>query len=234
MVLGGGSPVVYDRSKTARFGVLPKRAADASRLRWVEVPDCFCFHLWNAWEEPESDEIVVIGSCMTPPDSIFNECDENLKSVLTEIRLNLKSGKSTRRPIIPSSESDEMNMEAGMVNRNRLGRKTKFAYLAIAEPWPKVSGFAKVDLSTGQVQKFIYGERRYGGEPFFVPRGPNSEREDDGYILTFVHDEKTGKSELQIINAMNLQLESTIKLPSRVPYGFHGTFISSQDLANQV
>jgi hypothetical protein len=33
MVLGG-SPVVYDRNKTARFGVLPKRATDASWLRW--------------------------------------------------------------------------------------------------------------------------------------------------------------------------------------------------------
>ncbi|KAL0442511.1 UNVERIFIED_CONTAM: 9-cis-epoxycarotenoid dioxygenase NCED1, chloroplastic [Sesamum latifolium] len=98
---------------------------------------------------------------------------------------------------------------------------------------PKVSGFAKVDLSTGKVEKFIYGDRRYGGEPFFVPRDPNSEREDDGYILSFVHDEKAWKSELQIVNAMTLKLEASVRLPSRVPYGFHGTFISSRDLENQ-
>ncbi|XWS10243.1 hypothetical protein CRYUN_Cryun39dG0058700 [Craigia yunnanensis] len=230
-MIHGGSPVVYDKNKMSRFGILDKNATDASGIRWVEAPDSFCFHLWNAWEEPETDEVVVIGSCMTPPDSIFNECDESLKSVLSEIRLNLKTGKSTRRPII--SESEQVNLEAGMVNRNLLGRKTRFAYLALAEPWPKVSGFAKVDLSTGQVKKYIYGDQRYGGEPLFFPPNPNSENEDDGYILAFVHDEKTSKSELQIVNAMNLQLEATVKLPSRVPYGFHGTFISSKDLEKQ-
>ncbi|XP_051126347.1 9-cis-epoxycarotenoid dioxygenase NCED2, chloroplastic-like [Andrographis paniculata] len=227
----GGSPVVYDKNKKSRFGILPKNAPNARDIIWVECEDTFCFHLWNSWEEPDTDEVVVIGSCMTPPDSIFNECDDNLKSVLSEIRLNLKTGQSKKRPIIHPSE--QINLEAGMVNRNRLGRKTRFAYLAIAEPWPKVSGFAKVDLSTGHVDKFIYGDRRYGGEPFFVPRDGNSDREDDGYILAFVHDESTEKSELLIVNAMTLKVEATVKLPSRVPYGFHGTFIASDDLQNQ-
>nr|AVQ04673.1 9-cis-epoxycarotenoid dioxygenase-3 [Neolamarckia cadamba] len=231
-MIRGGSPVVYDKDKVSRFGVLNKYAEDASGIKWVEVPDCFCFHLWNAWEEPESDEIVVIGSCMTPPDSIFNECDEGLESVLSEIRLNLKTGKSTRRPIISVPE-DQVNLEAGMVNRNKLGRKTRYAYLAIAEPWPKVSGFAKVDLFTGEVKKYIYGDEKYGGEPLFLPRDPNSEAEDDGFVLAFVHDEKNWESELRIVNAMTLQLEASVKLPSRVPYGFHGTFISAKDLANQ-
>ncbi|MCL7026039.1 hypothetical protein MKW94_012012 [Papaver nudicaule] len=229
-MIRGGSPVVYDENKVARFGVLNKYAKDSSDMKWVEVPDCFCFHLWNSWEEPETDEVVVIGSCMTPADSIFNECDEGLQSVLSEIRLNLKTGKSTRRPII--AEENQLNLEAGMVNRNQLGRKTRFAYLAIAEPWPKVSGIAKVDLVTGEVQKFIYGDNKFGGEPYFVPNS-SSDREDDGYILAFMHDETTSKSELLVINAMNLELEASVKLPSRVPYGFHGTFINSMSLENQ-
>lgn len=230
-LLRGGSPVIYDKKKMARFGVLDKYAEDSENIKWVEVPDCFCFHLWNAWEEPESDEVVIIGSCMTPPDSIFNECDIGLESVLSEIRLNLKTGKSTRKPIL--SGSDQVNLEAGMVNRNMLGRKTRFAYLAIAEPWPKVSGFAKVDLFSGQVRKYIYGAKKYGGEPLFLQRSPSSEKEDEGYILTLVHDEETSKSTLEIVNAESLCLEASIKLPSRVPYGFHGTFISAKDLEKQ-
>ncbi|KAK6154850.1 hypothetical protein DH2020_009098 [Rehmannia glutinosa] len=235
-MIKGGSPVIYDEKKKSRFGVLSKNAENGEDIIWVDCPNTFCFHVWNAWEERENenDVVVVIGSCMTPPDSIFNECDENLKSVLSEIRLNLKTGESTRRPIINQS-SEQINLEAGMVNRNLLGRKTRYAYLAIAEPWPKVSGFAKVELSTGKVEKFIYGENKYGGEPFFVPRdSKNSDGEDDGYILTFVHDEKAWKSEMLIVNAMTLNLEASVKLPSRVPYGFHGTFVSSKDLENQV
>lgn len=227
----GGSPVIYDKNKMSRFGILPKDAKDSSDMVWIDSPNTFCFHLWNAWEDTESDEVVVIGSCMTPPDSIFNECDENLKSVLSEIRLNLRTGKSTRHEIILNS--DHVNLEAGMVNRNKLGRKTRYAYLAIAEPWPKVSGFAKIDLFTGEVDKFIYGDDKYGGEPFFVP-DENGKEEDDGYIMSFVHDENNGKSDLCIVNAVNLELEATVKLPSRVPYGFHGTFISSENLATQV
>ncbi|CAM8900916.1 unnamed protein product [Rhodiola kirilowii] len=229
-MIQGGSPVVYDKAKVARFGILKKEATDGSEIVWIEAPDCFCFHLWNAWEETENDEIVVIGSCMTPADSIFNESDEGLESILTEIRLNLKTRKSSRRALIPVSE--KINLEIGMVNKNKLGRKTKYAFLAIAEPWPKLSGFAKVNLETGSLDKFIYGERKYGGEPMFVPN-ENPVSEDDGYILAFVHDEKLWKSELLIVNAMTMKLEATVKIPSRVPYGFHGTFISAKDLEKQ-
>ncbi|KAL1219126.1 9-cis-epoxycarotenoid dioxygenase NCED9 [Cardamine amara subsp. amara] len=229
-MIKGGSPVVYDKNKKSRFGVLSKYAKDASSIQWIEAPDCFCFHLWNAWEEPETDEVVVIGSCMTPPDSIFNEHDETLESVLSEIRLNLKTGESTRRPVVISQQ---VNLEAGMVNRNLLGRKTRFVYLALTEPWPKVSGFAKVDLSTGEIQKYIYGDGKYGGEPLFLPDVSGDGEEDGGYIMVFVHDEEKVKSELQIINAVNMKLEATVTLPSRVPYGFHGTFISKEDLLKQ-
>ncbi|KAI3804877.1 hypothetical protein L1987_26742 [Smallanthus sonchifolius] len=227
-IITGGSPVVCDKEKVSRFGVLNKYDPDGSSIKWIEVPGCFCFHLWNAWEVAESDEVVVIGSCMTPVDSIFNESNEELKIVLSEIRLNLKTGGSSRRAIL--SPENDVNLEAGMVNKNFLGRKTKYAYLAVAEPWPKVSGFAKVDLSTGETSKFIYGESKYGGEPMFLP---SSDNEEDGHILAFVHDESTWESELQIVDANTLELEATVKLPARVPYGFHGTFVTSDDLATQ-
>ncbi|KAF0907492.1 hypothetical protein E2562_017417 [Oryza meyeriana var. granulata] len=217
----GGSPVVYDKDKASRFGVLPKRATDASELRWVEVPDCFCFHLWNAWEDDATGEIVVIGSCMTPPDAVFNESspEESFRSVLSEIRLDPRTGTSRRRAVL--RDADQVNLEAGMVNRQLLGRKTRYAYLAIAEPWPRVSGFAKVDLEAGTVEKFIYGEGRYGGEPCFVPRssdaGAGAVAEDDGHVLCFLHDEERSTSELVVVNAGEMKAEAAVKLPGRVP-----------------
>ena len=119
------------------------------------------------------------------------------------------------------------------MNRNRLGRKTRFAYLAIAEPWPKVSGFAKVGLVSGEVKKYLYGDEKYGGEPYFLPKNEDENEEDEGYIMCLVYDEKKWKSELQIVNAADLTAEATVELPSRVLYGFHGTSVDAKDLAKQ-
>ncbi|MCO5585748.1 hypothetical protein L7F22_039684 [Adiantum nelumboides] len=237
-MLTGGSPVVLDKEKVPRFGILPRDDADESRIVWVDVPDCFCFHIWNAWEE--GDEVVVIASCMTPADSIFNESSCALESILSEIRLNKVTKTSTRRPLVSG-----MNLEAGQVNGNFLGRKSRYAYLAIADPWPKVSGIAKVDLSGSNeggkvdgdmVTKFMYPPNCYGGEPMFVPRSSDaSAAEDDGYVLTFMHNEETNKSELLILDASSpsLELLARVKLPARVPYGFHGTFIPAGKLELQ-
>lgn len=225
-MLTGGSPVVLDPKKTPRFGVMPKYATSEAELQWIEVPDCFFFHLYNAWEE--GDEVVVIGSSMTPADIIF-KTSEVPRAVLTEVRLNRITGTSTKR------ELASLNLEVGKMNPNYVGVKTQFMYLAIVEPWPKVSGIAKVDLESGEVvARYNYGDNRFGGEPIFVPSALNSDSaaEDDGFLLAFCHDESAGTSELLVLDAASPTLSpvASVKLPSRVPYGFHGAFIPAADL----
>ncbi|XP_009365476.2 9-cis-epoxycarotenoid dioxygenase NCED6, chloroplastic-like [Pyrus x bretschneideri] len=237
-MIRGGGPVIYDRSKTSRFGILPKGHVDESGICWIDVPDCFCFHLCNSWEEISDagdPTVVVIGSCMDPPDSIFNEQGNNpIRAELTEIRMNLRTRESTRRVLVPS-----LNLEVGQVNKQVVGQKSKYVYMAIAEPWPKCSGIAKVDLETGSVSKYMYGSGRFGGEPLYVPRQRNGsmahhgEDDDEGFIMGFVRDEVEESSELVILEASSMKQVALVRLPARVPYGFHGTFVSEQDLKLQ-
>lgn len=242
-MIKGGSPVIYDPKKTSRFGILPKNDVDdrESGIQWIDVSNCFCFHLCNAWEETSDlgdPIIVVIGSCMNPPDSVFNEHNTDpLRVELSEIRMNMRTGESSRRVIVRG-----LNLEVGVVNRQLLGQKTRYLYMAIAEPWPKCSGIAKVDLETGSVTKYLYGTGRFGGEPFYVPRlrrrsmGNNGLLldDDEGYIIGFVRDEREEKSEMVIVDSLSMKQVGSVRLPARIPYGFHGTFISEQDLKEQI
>ncbi|KAK3188906.1 hypothetical protein Dsin_028467 [Dipteronia sinensis] len=108
--------------------------------------------------------MVVIGSCINPPDSIINQCESPVQSELSKILLNLRTEESTHRVIVL-----RMNLEVGQVNRKLLGKKTRYVYLAVVDPWPNCSDIANVDLESGRVTKFMYGTSRYSGEPLFVP-----------------------------------------------------------------
>ena len=80
---------------------------------------------------------------------------------------------------------------------------------------------------SGQRRRHVDGPCRADAE------GAPARGEDDGYILSLVRDERAGTSELLVVNAADMRLEATVQLPSRVPYGFHGTFIGARELEAQ-
>ena len=61
----------------------------------------------------------------------------------------------------------------------------------------------------------------------FVP-AEGATNEDDGYLLCFVYDEPSNKSEFLVLDArdMSAQPLARVKLPVRVPFGFHGSWIA--------
>lgn len=64
------------------------------------------------------------------------------------------------------------------------------------------------------------GPGRYGGEAFFVARQA-SEAEDDGWLLNYVFDAATQRSDLVVVDAQSMEEQARVALPTRVPYGFH-------------
>ena len=60
----------------------------------------------------------------------------------------------------------------------------------------------------------------------FVPRVSDA-GEDDGWIVSYVYDAGTHRSDLIILDAADVSAEpvATVHLPARVPVGFHGNWV---------
>ncbi|KAK0572200.1 hypothetical protein LWI29_027734 [Acer saccharum] len=177
-------------------------------------------------------------------DAITN--DRLLFSRPYEWRLNMQTGEVKERNLIGT----EFSMDFPMINGDYTGLKNKYGYTQIvdskassASGLPKYGGLAKLyfeepntEISMREVQseepikveyhKFEEGVFCTGAT--FVSKGRGLE-EDDGWIITFVHNENTNTSEVYIIDTKKFSGEpiAKITLPCRVPYGFHGAFMST-------
>ncbi|KAK9121734.1 hypothetical protein Syun_019351 [Stephania yunnanensis] len=231
MVLGSGSFVGSYPKKVSRIGVIPRYATDEKEMRWVEVPGFNMVHAINAWDEGE-DEIVMIAPNIISVEHTLERM-ELVHASVEKVRVNLKTGTVQRYPI------SARNLDFGVINPRFVGRKNRFGYLGVGDPMPKISGVVKLDWSEGEQKDRIvgcrmHGEGCYGGEPYFVGKSESDldEDEDNGYVVSYVHDENVGESKFLVMDAKSPTLEvvAAVKLPQRVPYGFHGLFVQDRDL----
>ncbi|XP_073135743.1 probable carotenoid cleavage dioxygenase 4, chloroplastic [Henckelia pumila] len=235
-MISGGSPVGANPSKVPRIGVIPRYAADESQMKWFEVPGLNTIHAINAWDE-ESDEgntIVLLAPNILSVEHTLERMDLIHASV-EMVRIQLQTGFVSRFPLAT------WNLDFCVINPAFVAKKNKYVYGAIGDPMPKISGVVKLDVSVSDgdrrdctVASRLFGQGCFGGEPFFVAREPNDPNadEDDGYLVTYVHDETNGESRFLVMDAKSPELDivAAVKLPGRVPYGFHGLFVRENDL----
>ncbi|XVE57304.1 hypothetical protein DITRI_Ditri04bG0080600 [Diplodiscus trichospermus] len=232
MIFGGGSLVGADPSKVSRIGVIPRYAKDESEIRWFDVPGFNLIHATNAWDEDDGNAIVMLAPNILSVEHTLERMDL-IHALVEKVKIDLRTGLVTRHPI------SARNLDFAVLNPDYVAKKNKYLYAAIGDPMPKISGVVKLDVSKGERQECIvatrmYGPGCYGGEPFFVAKEPGNPEaeEDDGYVVSYVHDENTGESTFLVMNAKSpdLDIVATVKLPRRVPYGFHGLFVRESDL----
>ncbi|KAF3781063.1 putative carotenoid cleavage dioxygenase 4 [Nymphaea thermarum] len=143
------------------------------------------------------------------------------------VRINVREGKVVGRKLLSTR-----NLELGVINPKFLGRKNRYAFMAEADLNGKCSTIVKLDfdLAGGNdcvVAARSFGERCFAGEPFFVGKEEGN-GEDDGYVLTYTHDEGSWESSLVVMDAKSptLDIVATVQLPQRVPYSYHGLFVT--------
>ncbi len=81
----------------------------------------------------------------------------------------------------------------------------------------------------------LHGGARVGGEAYFV-RKPDATAEDDGWLITLVTDQDSLQSECVVFDAASMSSTpvARVRMPQRVPSGFHCTFVTAEQLAAQI
>jgi len=239
-------PFVFDKSKALRIGVLDRYAKDGSGVKWFSLPSCMVFHVANAWNsDDQQGQTIEMYFCSFEELDFEHMADRDTRQrqpYLDRVVLNLKTGEASTRRISPLA-GDFPTVPASVV-----GRPCKYAYVATMEDGPMKEplfyGIAKIDLhATGPetaVSGLIrHGKQRYGGEAYFVPASNNKDElkgEDDGYLMTYVWDDALKTSELVVYDATTMSSTplAMIKLPARVPFGFHSTWMTESQIQEQV
>ncbi|KAG6399453.1 hypothetical protein SASPL_140934 [Salvia splendens] len=234
LILRGRSPVGVDREKVARLGVIPKYAEDEAESVWIEAAGFNPLHCVNAWDEDGGDTVCVVATNAAAVDRLMEniDCaDMTMEMVVVDVK-----GKKMERYRL----CDEF-LEFGVINPAYAAKKNRYIYAVILGEKRSV-GVVKLDLTL--LNKEVGGDctvagRRFepgchGGEPFFVAREPNNPaaEEDDGYLVAYFHYGRTQESKFVVMDAKSPTLEiiATVKLPQRMPMGFHGLFMSETDL----
>ena len=223
LAFAGRFPFRWTPDYGNRLGLLP-REGEASDIVWIDIPISYAFHPMNAYDTPDGG--VVIDICVY--DRMF---DTDLQGPFGDgfarlERWTLNPAARTMTTVVIDEGRTEFPRHRGSLT----GKPYRYGYCANpdTEPtWPTI----KYDLQTGAREVFEHGPGRAAGEPVFIGR-PGSTVEDDGWLMTFVHDANTSGAELVILDAQDFGrgYVAQVQLPQRVPYGFHGNWVSDRSV----
>jgi carotenoid cleavage dioxygenase len=225
--------VDFYRDLPSRFGVIP-RHGDGSEIRWFEAEPCYIYHTINAWEE--GDRIVMVGCRVAEPIPAMRKEDGEWARMMANLRIeahlhrwtfDLKTGQCREEKL------DDINSEFPTMNKSMLGRKTRYSYNSLLADTStlRFEGIVKYDTESMAQERHPWGPGRWGSEAPFAPRD-GAQSEDDGYLVSFVHDADKNRSEVAVLDARNISRGpvARILLPTRVPLGFHACWVPADRL----
>jgi carotenoid cleavage dioxygenase len=217
-------PYAWHPEHGARVGVLPRDGAPQD-VRWYELEPCFVWHTMNAFEDDAGRVVVDV----LRYDDMFVDGAEALsggsRPALTRWTVDPSAGRLTETRL------DDRPFDFPRVDERRTGRAHRYGYgveLRATGADLQLGGLLKVDLGRGTVERHDVGPRRAAGEAVFVPDSRSGRAgEDDGWLLSFVHDADAEATDLVILDAADVGGEpvASVRLPQRVPYGFHSAWI---------
>ncbi len=171
--------------------------------------------------------------------------DIHTRSVTKEvIDETLNSEFATMPPIplqstsVPDSTTDGSTIDG---KQTTLSTHERYGFTAIFGNRGSFIGWAKWDMVFRSLHSTVYyGHNETGGEPIVIRAKKQTaveEGNDDSvteeeivYVGSYVYNEEENQSYFLLFDGESNRQVCRLKMPQRVPYGFHGQFISGDEL----
>lgn len=228
LAMQGAMPYSWDDEYAARVGIM-ERGVGGAPVQWFDVDPCYVFHPMNSFDVAAANAApgdkpgeIVLDTARYPELWRANSSNFNNDAVLHRWRFDLATGK------VKEEQLDDAVMEFPRVDERLVGLPNRYGY-AVGSPVvdQPASSLIRYDLESGTSQVHDFGADRITGEAVMIPASDTA-AEDDGWLLSYVYNKSTNKSDVVILDAADIAAEpvATIHLPVRVPFGFHGSWMA--------
>jgi carotenoid cleavage dioxygenase len=219
-------PYRWNAAHEARIGLLP-READGDAVIWCKIDPCYIYHVANSYDLDDGRVVVDVSAHNRNSYRDFRGPDGE------QVRFE-------RWTIDPATQSvtrsvlDDTRQEFLRIDERLTGKPYRYAYaLCLPDGGGIEAGLLgstailKHDVVAGTRQRHDFGPGRYPGEFVFIPRHAEA-AEDDGWVMGLVVNMADETTDLAILDARRFgeEAQARIRLPHRVPPGFHGNWIA--------
>lgn len=230
----GRRVVEFHRDMPSRFGVIP-RYGTQEQVRWFEFEPGYVLHMVNAWEE---GDWITMDGCFQPDPTIRRDRSEGvLGSMLAYLRyrghlrrwrMNVRTGEKSEQQL------DDLNVEFCLPDTELYGVKSRYSYhQRVPTDFQTLAfdGLVKYDHEQQTREVYEYPRGWYPSESPFA-KSTRGGSEDRGYVITVATNAQDYSGEAWVFDAQRITTGpiARVKLPGRVPVGFHAAWIPGERL----
>jgi len=202
-------PYRWNDNYGARLGVL-RRDDPFGAIRWFDIDPCYVFHVANAYDVGNS----IVLQAVRYPELWRDSGDFGVDGVMWRWTIDLGSGT------VDECQLDDRGVEFPRIDDRLAGLPARYA-IAVG-----THSLIRYDMDRGTADEHRFPEGTPGEAVFVAADSTGDER--SGWYLTYVYDEVRSGSDLVILDATDMTAGpvARVRLPQRVPHGFHGNWIT--------
>ncbi|WP_332774060.1 carotenoid oxygenase family protein [Phenylobacterium sp.] len=223
----GAPPIAWEPDLPTWLAVFRKDGR--GEVRWFRGEAAHVFHVVNAWEEGDQIHADVF---LYPSAPMFPLADGSpVKHSLARLhRWTVNCGTASDELLC--QPLDDLDGEFPRLDERWTGKRHRHLWYGAdtadqnkSEPI-RLNSLVHLDQRLGRRTIFELPEGDLTSEPVFIPRRADAP-EGDGWLSAVIWRWAENRSDLLLFNAMDVGAGPlmTARLPQRVPFGFHGTWV---------